>query len=358
MSTATETLYTDPSFTFSGSWGTNSNAAWNGGAAAVSSVIGDQVTINWTGHSLYLLGAKFSTGVDFTVQTDGVPRLTNQTMFSSNPKTVYRYPIKLESGLTDGAHTTVLKSIVTSTFNQYMINGIIAVSGTPAAPTANVYDACGDSWTTGQGALVLDAGYAYQVRRRIGLALGTDLTFHNNGFSGSALANKDAQNSTNAIEQIITAAGHQPQYLSLMFGINDLGNSEGYNLQSPGMFAELWRTTLQFVQEMFNTSSTIIVAGTPGNISPAYRWTLKQNAGTLILGFAGGLDAYEMGVNAARSVFSEFSWLRVADVYAAMDRRTALNYPNSSGDLGLHPNESGHQVVADEFAHAFLAPAA
>jgi hypothetical protein len=37
-----------------------------------------------------------------------------------------------------------------------------------------------------------------------------------------------------------------------------------------------------------------------------------------------------------------------------MDRRGDLMLPNSQGDYGLHPNDVGHAVIAEEFMAALL----
>ncbi len=37
-----------------------------------------------------------------------------------------------------------------------------------------------------------------------------------------------------------------------------------------------------------------------------------------------------------------------------MDYRTGLLVPNSNNDLGLHPNDMGHGVIAMEMARALL----
>lgn len=355
MVTATEKLYSDSSaFTFAGTWSTDTNAGWSGGSANKSSTIGDSVTINWTGRSLYLFTAQASYLADLQVTTDGAQRSALRSGVATPFGTVYRAPICIERNLADGAHTTVLRSVTTGTNTQIFINSVVVVSGSRATATTGNYSACGDSWSVGSGAAVPSAGYTDKVSRRMSAWLGRDIALTKRGISGAGLANKPATNSTNAIQQVAAAVtANVPEMMTMLFGVNDLATTNSFAAQTPGLFAENWRTTLQFVEDVFDTSSVKIAAGTPGYVSPAYRWGMRQNAGTIFTG-AGGGDTYELGVNAARSVFAEFAWLAVADVYAAMDRRTLLVYPNANADLGLHPNEQGHSVVADELVHALL----
>lgn len=361
MATATEILWTDPThFTFTsaagaaGAWATNSNAGWSGGSANQTTTVGDKVTITWTGRSLYLLNTLSNSGVDFTIATDGVTRNRTLSQYAETPQgSVLRSPLCVERNLTDGAHTTVLQSITTGSKTQFSINSIIAITGTRTAAGSGKLAICGDSWAQGVGAQVPSAGWVNHLWRRLCTSQSRDLVLSNRGVSGAAIAGRSATNSSNAMQQLILVNGDQPEILALLFGVNDLVTINNVApVESPGVFAGLYRATLQFVEDLFDTTSVTVIAGTPPYVGPALRWVTRQAAGSLPVTANGG-EIYETAINLVRQVFSEFAWLHIADVYAAMDRRTGLVYPNYQGDLGLHPNEQGHSVVADEFFHAY-----
>lgn len=361
MVTITEKLHTDAAFAFTdaagtgaGSWSTDTNAGWSGGTARKTSTVGDKVTITWSGRSLYLFTGLFSSNnLDISVTTDGVTR-SNTIATTEGGTTLYRAPVVIERGLTDGPHTTVLQGVATGSYANLHINAVVIITGTRQTAGTGQYTACGDSWSVGTGAPVnASGGYVAKVRRQLAAVLQRDVASTVRGVGGAGLTTFSTQNIANGIQQITSAKADTPEFLSLGFGVNDIRTAAFGPATAPGLFGSLWRTTLCFTEDVFDVSSVKVCASTPGWLAPPIRYATRQTTGSLQAGFVGGLDTYELGVDAARQVFTEFPWLRVADIYAAMDRRTQLLYPNAAGDLGLHPNDAGHGVIAQEIIRAF-----
>ncbi|MCF0059964.1 SGNH/GDSL hydrolase family protein [Dyadobacter chenwenxiniae] len=349
-----------------GSWASISAAGSLGGSHRKSTTIGDKVTISWTGRALYLYIVQDSGGADFTITTDGVTKQFKETCNERDSvhrqKGFYRVPICLERDLFDGPHITVIQSVATTiqstptapAFNLY-VEGHVSISGIRTKPASNtrIINTTGDSWTVGVGATTLSNSYVSLLVRELSRASKQEWTLNNKAASGAAIVNTDTNNIITIFEQIVSSNANAPNSLTIQSGVNSLrsfGNGE-----SAGQFIGYLRTALMLVEDIFDTSEMKVVVGTPGFISSHFRMVKMTYFNTILTTASYSQGEYELAVRLVRGLKNQFPWLRIADVYAAMNEDPKLVYPNNDPfDLGLHLNNSGHGVVASPYIESLM----
>src|SRR5919199_4208960 len=377
----TEIQETDPSLSKSGTWTTVTGGQYSGGSAVQSSTIGNTATLSFSGRAVYLLTQTFHhglpTGGAFTYTVDGQSygQVECQNDSTQAPFGYPRVLVPLARGLTDGPHTLVL---TVSVAGPVTVDSFLVVSGSKQTPQPGLLVSLGDSWTKGSGAQ--DTGLAAYPNRLASLLqakLGRPVTLVRKGAGGDALhcidgaANGDSTRSGGMHRAYLdilqapalTANGGYPEFVTYLFGVNDLRSSllgaldaGGQNV-SPGTFGRHLCGVLCFLEDTLPVTAadgrqTKVAVGTPQYVSPWYHVGQAQASGGNT--FPQGLDAFEQAVAVTRSVVAQFPWCRLAQVYEALDGRDYPLYPNAANDQGLHPNESGHGVVAMEFARALL----
>ena len=364
-----------------GTWTTLSGTQYSGGTALQSTTNGNTLTLTFTGRSLYVLTQTYHhngpTGGAFTFTIDGnqYGQVECQND-STQASTVYpRVLVPLARGLADASHTLV---ITTTVLTNVTVDSFLVVSGAKQAPTSGLLVCLGDSWTRGSGAQ--DAGlsdYPNRLQSLVQSKLGRAVTLQRKGVGGDKLHCGDATNHGDSVQvggmyrtfldvlssSALAANGGYPEFLTYLFGANDLRSSlmsaldgSGGNV-SPGTFGRHLLGVLCLLEDVLPVTATDgylckVAIGTPQYLAPWYHVHQAQASG--LTTFSQGLDAFEEAVAVTRSVVAQFPWCRLAQVYEALDGRDYLLYPNAANDQGLHPNESGHGVVAMEFARALL----
>lgn len=100
---------TDPDVTYAGSWAQdNSSRAWSAGAAAISTAVGAQATLSFSGNAVTWIGARGpQTGIA-RVFLDGQPVADVDTYAQAEQ---IQAAVFAASGLTDGRHTLAIVSL-------------------------------------------------------------------------------------------------------------------------------------------------------------------------------------------------------------------------------------------------------
>ena len=256
----TEIQETDPSLSKSGTWTTVTGGQYSGGSAVQSSTIGNTATLSFSGRAGYLLTQTFHhgmpTGGAFTYTVDGQSygQVECQNDSTQAPFAYPRVLVPLARGLTDGAHTLVM---TVSVAGPVTVDSFLVVSGSKQTPQPGLLVSLGDSWTKGSGAQ--DTGLAAYPNRLSSLLqakLGRPVTLVRKGAGGDALhcidgaANGDSTRSGGMHRayldilqaSALTANGGYPEFVTYLFGVNDLRSSllgaldaGGQNV-SPGTF--------------------------------------------------------------------------------------------------------------------------
>lgn len=351
--------HTDASVTFggTGTWTTESNASAYGGNVRKNTSVGATVTINWTGRALLIMSAMNINGADFTVTTDGVTR-PNVYATGENPSTVvttlYRTPFVLERGLSDSAHTTVITAVAGGRANELYFNAYMPISGAKFAPILGNINSLGHSWPNGIGASHISRSFPYVLTGYLSEVLSRHLKLTTRTAIGAAHCSSQG-NLPTCIEQIIAAAtdsaNGRPEFMTIDYGINDLRTS-GHGV-APGLYIQFLRTALILIEEVFKVGSDAasmkVSVGSIGHVPP-----YNYNGVMAVSGdFNASIEGLELALIMQRRLIDSFGWCNYADIYEMMNRSDDLIRPNFSAD-GLHPNNSGHKVIANAHLYALV----
>jgi lysophospholipase L1-like esterase len=344
----------DPSITLSGAgWATDVAASHSGGDAKKTTGNGDTATfvapVNC--RAIYLVHAVVNTGSIFSCTVDGVSQggqLSCATGAASGTGGFYRVMTPLFRSNIDAPHTVVLTNPSGGT--TLFVDAIVTVSGSKFLPSGGLYIPIGDSWTVGTGSVNTRVAYMPRTTAMLSQKLRRVITLQAAGLNGDALWNYAGHRG--GIYALITQLASTPEFLTMMFGANDLTN---VTQAAPAVeFARQYHTGLCLIEDSCDTSpgGIKVAIGTPPWLSPGVMWNnfVNQNMNQ----FGSLTDNLEEAAALTRAVVDQFPWCSLADVFAAMDYRTALLVPNGANDLGLHCNDMGHGVVATEFARALI----
>lgn len=414
--TVTEIKNTSGSVTLTGGgWadaagGFATNAFPSSTTLKVTSTSGNTCTVSWTGRALYLNFQAYISYGAFTNVTDGVtiagdfscangPVNTDGTAALSGiePRTL----IAICRGLTDTTHTTVLtcqKNVfrtVSSGSLGLSIDSFIAISGNQLSPTAGSYVSLGDSWGGGQGAFQsLDNGYPYIVTRNLQQSLKRTIALNNGALSGSCWFAGDNSSKLGVLWRLFGAdptfgtlggnglsgmLSYAPEFVSLLLGANDLrsmssgGQYLGYG-SSALDFARHVNTALAFIEDTLDVYGAFgtpvkVAMCSPGYLTPNIMWSTTTTFQSSTSPFdSGGLSTFEQATFLTEKVVARYPWARYAGVFESMaydddfllpNNQTGqsvqgFNYVTYTTDTGLHPNDSGHAIIAEEISQALL----
>lgn len=340
-----EVQETDPSLTYTGAgWASAANVAYSGGTAQETSGAGQSVSIAFTGRALYLVTKCTNNGGgQFSVTVDGVVQPGVITTYVATSNLYARIVVPVARGLDQGAHTVVLTQVA----GMLSVDSVLVVSGGRLGVTKGTLVTVGDSWTAGSGAFTANTAYATRMVAFLQGALKRGVLLVNKGVSGDCWYAADATHVGGMYRIVTDVAPNTPEMITFLFGANDLHPvGPGVN---PSDFARYVHHALCLVEDVFDTSQVRVAVGTPGYLTSAQSYQVAPNSY-----YAMSSDNIELAVALVRQVVGMFPWCRLAAVYEAMDGRDTLMYPNSSGDTGLHPNDTGHAVIGLEFARALL----
>ncbi len=352
MPAATITILeeTDASVSFSGAgWTTDSSSSHSGGTAKKTTGNGDTCTFVAPANcrAIYLFHAVVQGGSLFSVTVDGVPQagqFSCATAGAVGSGGYYRYLTPLYRGAVDAPHTVVLSNPACGT--TLFVDAFVTVSGPKGTPLPGVYVAMGDSWTVGSGAVNTRTAYLPRAAALLQQKLRRPITPVNQGLAGDFLFASAGK--AGGVYRTIAALANQPEFLSYLFGANDLSTSS--QPVPAGEFARTYHALLCLLEDALDTSQVKVAVSTPPWLSPGVLW----NNFAPVNSWGSPLDNLESAAALVRHVVAQFPWCLLADVFGAMDYRTGLLVPNSNNDLGLHPNDMGHGVIAMEMARALL----
>jgi len=189
---------------------------------------------------------------------------------------------------------------------------------------------CGRGYPVGMGDNLGD-GYVAMVDNKFK----TDLSNHNikilnTGISGNTVVDLESRWQDDVIN-------HKPDCLSVMIGINDVwqqfDNFANGNLVEINRYEQTYRTLLSEVKN--NLAGLVIM-------SPYYIEPDKQNP------IRKAMDAYG---NVAMKLAKEFDATFV-NVQTGFDIYLKNNSYNTICDDHVHPNHTGHQIIATSFLNA------
>lgn len=363
MPAATITIVeqTDPSVTFTGAgWSTDGSSSNSGGSAQKTTGSGDTCTFVTpiACRSIYLMHAVLNSGAIYGVSVDGVNQQGQFSIYSGNQSTggFYRVLTPLyRSGVgADAVHTVVLTNPAGG--NTLWVDGFVLVSGAKGTPLPGVYVAMGDSWTTGTGAVNVRGAYAPKAAAILQARLKRPIQLVNLGLAGDELWGQTSVK-TGALYRTIAALANQPEFLSYLFGANDLSNQQA--TVPAGEFGKNINSLCCLLEDALDTSlinptdasHTKVAIATPPWLGPG---VLANSALVATPTLASLTDNLETAAALTRATLAAFPWVSMADVFSAMDYRSSLMVPNNAGDFGLHPNDTGHGVIAGEIARALL----
>lgn len=366
MATVTEIADTDAGITYVGTWTTNNGITGSTGPSThYTNVATDTVSYTFTGRSLYLLGWDDTAAGTYSVTVDGV--LITGTISHYTPTTgdlshYLRVVQPLVRGLSDASHTVKL----TCLSGQLGVDGFLVVTGAKGAPTPGNYVALGDSWTYGTGATSPAlGGFPALTSNLLAARLGRGLTAIAKGVSGDSLFCSDgaSANGGNHYGGMYRAFSdvlpQTPEFLSIEFAANDLrpATLAAYTGHSctPAEFGRNLARLLTFLDDTLvlgadpnNQGVCKVAVCSPGHLTPSL---LVAPVGTAVMP---GLDLWERAVDMSYAAAALFPSVRVAGLYAVMESRDQLLYPNANGDPGLHPNDEGHGVIGLEVARTLM----
>ena len=356
-----EILNNNVALTFTGTWTTNNTNSPSGGGGSntrsgsfkSSNTTGDTVTWLATGRDLFVNIVHDGSYGKFAVTIDGVaqPGFFSGACTSASGS-IFQTLTKLntQGRLTDGAHTVVL-TVVGG--NPLAIDSFVAVTGSLISPTAGALTALGDSWTANYG-IAADFGFMSLILREMANQ-GVSLTLTNRAVSGSCLASTYISPASGMAKVLANLAADAPQYLTILFGLNDLANPAGNTYYGVGDYLKYYDGLLQFLQAAFDVNNMVVTVGTPQwALGLYYGGGYQIPNGTNRTVSVSSLERYEGAVQSLRKLLLRYPWVRIANIYEALDYNADLLYPNNAGDFGLHPNEAGNAVVAEEFVNAML----
>src|SRR5438128_9558988 len=342
----TEIQETDARLVTSDTWTVVSGDTHHGGGRKTSSTtVGDTATLSCSGRAVYLITQTFHHGMPTggaltnTVDGQSYGQVECQNDSTQAPLGYPRVLVPLARGLADGPHTLVL---TVSVAGPVTVDSFLVISGARQAPQPGLLVSLGDSWTKGSGAQ--DTGLAAYPNRLASLLqakLGRPVTLVRKGAGGDALhcidgaANGDSTRSGGMHRtyldvlqaSALAANGGYPEFVTYLFGVNDLRSSllsaldaGGQNV-SPGTFGRHLCGVLCLLEDTLPVTGadgqqTKVAIGTPQYVSPWYHAGQAQASG--VNAFPQGPDAFEQAVAVTRSVVAQFPWCRLAQVYEAL----------------------------------------
>ncbi len=366
-----EVQESDPSVSYSGAWSAVSDPRATGGTYKQTITAGDSVTVSFSGRALYLFTLASDNGARAGLSIDGAPAgsvsgaIASQIPLGGTALVGQLTPIT--RGLSDGPHTVTLTNLYALAL---AVDSFVVVSGARLEPSPGVVCTLGDSWTTGVGPF--DAANAYPARLAAGVAAGLKRPFAllDKGVNGTGLFCTIASTArsgalTKTVSDVLPAP---PEVLTYLFGANDLRIASQVGAQtvsggmgvSAGDVVNAYRSLCCLLEDVLDVGNLAgspapfrVVIATPGQLTSAQTYYRLMLSGAV--GYpTGGLEHWEMAATGIRALPAQFPWLRVADLYNVMDGKASLVFPNGYSDTGLHPNDDGHAVIAQEMTRAAL----
>lgn len=371
LATVTSVPTTDASVVKSGGVSVFSNSAMvNGSGSTIHTA--DTVTITFSGRSLWAVLATDPTFGYCTVSIDGaapyaagsqginpLPGINHQMSGLASQK-LYRVLAPLARDLSDGPHTCVIAG---ANPQPIVLDSLLVVTGPRGTPTYGNAVVVGDSLSTGGGANVTTsgkAGYPEMLGLQLSAYLRRSINLIRKGAGGDnwhatdGLASGDASRTGGMWRIFADAAPNAPEFLTFLFGTNDLrynaataGQPSGPSGVGMADFARHIEAALMFCEDVFDVSQMRVAVGTPPHLSSWASWVAPNAAGA-------AMSAFDEAVAVVHNVVAQFPWCAVALVSEDMDRRDNLVFPNGLADLGVHPNDHGHGVIAQAFVRALL----
>jgi len=366
-----EVQESDAAVSYSGPWAAVSDPRASGGTYKQSTTAGDTVTISFNGRALYLFTVASDVGSRAAVTLDGVAvGSVSGAIAAQTPLGGTAYVgglVPLARGLSDGPHTLTLTNLFALAL---AVDSFVVVSGARLLPGAGRLQTMGDSWTTGVGAANASNAYPARLASSVAAALKRPVVLASDGVNGTGLFCTTATTTRSGglaktVSDVFTAL---PEIVTYLYGANDLRIAAqlGAGIVSGGMgvaagdLVNAYRALCCLLEDVLDVTNAAgsptpfrIVIATPGGLSSAQSYYRLMLAG--VVGYpAGGLEQWEIAAAGIRALQGQFPWLRIADLYSVMDGRGSLIFPNSYADTGLHPNDDGHAVVAQELARAVL----
>lgn len=270
-------------------------------------------------------------------------------------------------GLADAVHNVVITNLYA---NAFAIDAIVVVSGAKLQPVAGLLMTMGDSWTTGVGAFDAANGYPARLAALVAAGLKRNFSLLNKGVNGTGVFCTTASTLRSGLlaRALLDIFPALPEVITILFGANDLriatqngslSISGGMGVAAGDVVGAL-RSLCCLLEDVLDVSNAAksatpfrVVLATPGQLASSqtfYRLMLSGAVGYP----AGGIEQWEIAATGIRNLALQFPWLRIADVYNAMDGKVSLVFPNGYADQGLHPNDDGHAVIAQEIAQAAL----
>lgn len=195
----------------------------------------------------------------------------------------------------------------------------------------------GDSITVGQAASV----YEKRWSSLISLSAGNDFNEINVGISGTVLQNTTPVLASNGRDRYVAdVLNKNPEWVYILYGVNDL-RYNGASFSDANYQNDLGEIVSGLIAGGINASK--IVIGSPSYVDPTKYATFASPYN------AGSTPKHQAYRNAALAV-AQLHHTRYADVYQAMvDYATPLSLLSVDG---LHPNDTGHQLIADTLSSA------
>lgn len=374
--TVTEYLNTNGAWGFSSWASTIADSGVSSPSIKYTSTNGGTATLtNWNGYALYnnLCSGPLqsfggtSGGGDFSVTNDGTLMAPQTGVFTCrNANTnfkaveVNRALQPLCRNLADTTHTTILTALAAT--HRTMLDSCISLSGAkitpPAVPRVVV---CGDSWSL-KGWTSQESAWDYQLARALqarlmGSTLDGTVKNTNRAVSGAAFVQPKNSAVTSisyqVVQNAINNATEAPTWLILQGGGNDLKQTgAGCSLTD---YIQNLRGLLNFIQDAYDITQVKVCLTTVQWVHYVNFFAQIQSGystpGQLI---PNGVDVLVASTKAVLGLQQEFPWLRIANLFEAFRARPELCMPNGNFDCGLHPNDSGQQVVANTILQALV----
>lgn len=369
----TEVQETDASFIFAGTWTLETITSASGGTCQNTIVAGSTCTITFSGHSIFLVHKELFTFGTFSVTIDGqlLPNVydcsCNITYPSGAAGVMHRNVQLIASGLSDSPHTMILTCLAAQAYaprngNVGMnVDSVLICSGQKAQfGNSGVMCCIGDSTSAAYGAWQPDGNWPYRVSRQLSQITkrAVSVSIAN---MGSASDCYFAGNYTGSLKlggqyrMFSTAFAAGPQYITVMFGANDLrpasGSGSGGSCTAADYLRHV-RNVCNFCSVAFDLGQTTVVICTPGYMHPHYLCDAIYSPS--VSNQSGAFLNYQAAIQGVKSVVAQYPQIRFADVYSAMACRDELVFPNREGDFGLHANDAGQGIQAECILAAFL----
>jgi lysophospholipase L1-like esterase len=321
-----------------GTWNTQSSAAYSGGTRMASGSAGATATLNVSGRAIYLLTSTQEAGGVYSVTVDGQVYQSG-SCFGVGPNDRNRVLVPLARNLTDGAHTVVLTAASAATV---IIDSLLVVSGAAIAPAAGALATLGDSTTAGYGLTNQLSAWPNRLAVFLGRKLNRPFTLTNKGVSGDSWFAVDASH-TGGMHRLYTdIVPVAPEVLTLMFGINDIF----LNQTMSGEYIAHLLSALQFIEDVFAVTQMAVILCTPSYQAPL-AWTSAPSGNQA--GYYAGTPSehYRLALEMVKQIGAMFSWVNLGYVYECMDECDSMVYPNGGFD-STHPSDGGQSVIAVE----------